>query len=187
MRHSDQQTDFPTGAKRDDSEGKGSPSLISPVLLHRTGEHLRKGEEHYPRGDDNVSNWSKGMPFRRTADSLIRHIYQWLAGDDEEDHLAAIVCNAMFLMHFEEAIASGGLPETLDDRDPGLKKILASILTSAPTNAKMKADAKPEVEEFDPRMGVVKCVTCKEGMSNTGLAHCPTCMKDIGEQRNEPG
>ena len=182
MRHSNKQTDFSTGAKRDDSEGKGAPSLISPVLLHRTGEHLRKGEEHYPRGDDNVANWSKGMPFRRTADSLIRHIYQWLAGDYEEDHLAAIVCNTMFLMHFEEAILRGGLPSTLDDRDPGLKKILASILTSASTNAKMKAD-ETEVGRYDSQTGEVWCGTCGEPILDGNHVPCPTCGKNRGGEK----
>lgn len=109
------------------------------MLLHRTGEHLRKGEEHYPNVDGEA-NWSKGMPFRRTADSLIRHIYQWLAGDEEEDHLAAIACNTMFLMHFEEAIKTGGLSASLDDRDTGFKKILASILTSVSSNARIELD-----------------------------------------------
>jgi len=79
--------------------------LITSELIQRVARHLAEGAEHY--GDD---NWRQGIPFRRTADSLIRHIFQWLDRDDVEDHLAAIVCNAMFLMQFEEEH-----PE-LDDR-----------------------------------------------------------------------
>ena len=93
MQCGNEKTEFETGATRDDSTGKGRPSLISPVLIHRTSKHLAAGEEHY--GKD---NWTKGMPYCRTADSLVRHIYQWLSQDDSEDHLAAIVCNTMFLM-----------------------------------------------------------------------------------------
>lgn len=173
MRHGDTKTEFETGATRDDTEGKGRPSLISPVLIHRTGEHLRKGEEHYPNVDGEA-NWSKGMPFRRTADSLIRHIFQWLAGDEEEDHLAAISCNTMFLMHFEEAIANGNLPASLDDRDTGFKKILPSILTSLKKDPKIVMMSKKEVKDH--------CGVCRvelETPIKEGYKWCESCAGAI--------
>lgn len=36
-------------------------------------------------------------------------------GMREEDHLAAIICNAMFLIHYEEMIERGILPASLND------------------------------------------------------------------------
>ena len=57
MRHGKDKTTFETGAQRDTDEGKGSPSLISPVLIHRLGVLLAKGAEHY-----GADNWMKGMP-----------------------------------------------------------------------------------------------------------------------------
>jgi hypothetical protein len=121
MRHSDSKTTFNTGAQRDTAEGKGRPSLISPVLIHRLGVLLEKGAKHY-----GADNWMKGMPYRRTADSMIRHIFQWLAGDTEEDHLAAVCFGAMCLMTYEE---EDGMETQLDDRALSLKSILPSILT----------------------------------------------------------
>lgn len=112
-------------------------------MIWRIAKHLQEGDKHYPPVDGEA-NWSQGMPFRRTADSLIRHIFLWLAGDEEEDHLAAIMCNAMFLAHFEEAIASGGLPASLDDRDTGFKKILGSLLTSTEKNAKIETKGETD-------------------------------------------
>lgn len=137
MRHSDSKTDFSTGAHRDSDEGKGQPSLISPVLIHRLGVLLQKGAEHY-----GADNWAKGMPYRRTADSMIRHIFQWLAGDTEEDHLAAVCFGAMCLMTYEEfGKDENGVEDSgLDDRDQGLKKILASILTSPPKDAMIETE-----------------------------------------------
>ena len=156
MRHSDKQTDFATGAKRDTDEGKGRPSLISPVLIHRLGVHLAKGAKHY--GDD---NWAKGMPYRRTADSMIRHIFQWLAGDEEEDHLAAVAFGVMCLMTYE---ASDEL-DTLDDRLLVLKEILPSILTSAPKDAKIEHNGPVDLCKRCG-MGTVQedrvCLDCKE-------------------------
>jgi hypothetical protein len=34
---------------------------------------------------------------------------------DNEDHLAAILCNAMFIVHIDEMIKRGVLPQSLDD------------------------------------------------------------------------
>ena len=136
MRHGDSKTEFSTGATRDETGNKGRPSLISAALIYRIGQHLAKGEEHYGK-----ENWVKGMPFCRIADSIIRHIYLWLAGDEEEDHLAAIGCNIMFLMHFEEA----GMTDQ-DDRCKSFQKILASLLTSASPDAKIEPEARNDDE-----------------------------------------
>jgi hypothetical protein len=162
MRHSNTQTQFNTGAKRDTTEGKGRPSLISPVLIHRLGVLLQKGAEHY--GED---NWSKGMPYRRTMDSVIRHAFQWLAGDEEEDHLAAIAFGVMCLMTFEERLAdpkADSFLKSMDDRDKNLKKILASILTSPPANAKIETrELEPwtcEVCRCDVRFPLKMCQDC---------------------------
>lgn len=127
MRHGDTKTEFSTGAKRDTAEGKGRPSLISPVLIYRLGVHLEEGAKHY--GDD---NWAKGMPYRRTADSIIRHIVQWLSCDAKEDHLAAIAFGVMCLMTYE----SQGRYD-LDDRCPQLKDILDQFLTLPPGETKI--------------------------------------------------
>ncbi len=81
----------------------------------------------------------KGMPYLRTADSMIRHIYQWLAGDTEEDHLAAVCFGAMCLMTYEEEV---GMDLKLDDRCLALKEILPSILTTPPKGATLKLDEK---------------------------------------------
>lgn len=147
MRHGDSQTEFSTGAKRDTDEGKGTPSLISPVLIHRLGVLLQKGAEHY-----GADNWMKGMPYRRTADSMIRHLYQWLAGDNEEDHLAAVAFGAMALMTYE---SNQDLDQKMDDRDEGLKKILPSILTSVSTDAKIESE--PEKDGTSERLFAVSC------------------------------
>ena len=127
MRHGDRKDEFDTGATRDTDDGKGRPSLITATLIHRTAVHLAKGEKHYGK-----NNWTKGMPFCRTADSLIRHIFQWLDQDEVEDHLAAIVCNAMFLMYYESECRE------LDDR--GEKRIPTPALTFNELNAKINEE-----------------------------------------------
>jgi hypothetical protein len=97
-------------AVRDTAEGKPRPDLISPFLDERVGQWLRIGAEKYAE-----RNWEGGMPFSRAVASLRRHLMQYQQGLRDEDHLAAIVCNAMFLMHYEEMIERGVLPAELND------------------------------------------------------------------------
>ena len=174
MRHGDSKTNFSTGAQRDTGEGKGTPSLISPVLIHRLGVLLQKGAEHY-----GADNWLKGMTYRRTADSMIRHIFQWLAGDTEEDHLAAVCFGAMCLMTYEEVenrIPRDPKHNSLDDRDEGLKKILDSILTPAPKDATLKVTSiHKSVDDFvegkEPRM-----TTCIKGCGGSTINSSGICF-----------
>lgn len=104
MQDSGSREQFDAGAVRDTATGKPRLELISPFFLDRTGEWLRLGAEKY---EDR--NWEKGMPFSRVTASMLRHCNQWLAGDDTEDHLAAVAVNAMFLMHYQEMIKRGRL------------------------------------------------------------------------------
>ncbi|MCL2306494.1 MAG: DUF5664 domain-containing protein, partial [Planctomycetaceae bacterium] len=60
-------------------------------------------------------NWQKGMNFSRVTASLFRHLLAFLKRDESEDHLAAIIANSSFLIHLEEVIKRGLLPESLDD------------------------------------------------------------------------
>jgi hypothetical protein len=60
-------------------------------------------------------NWENGMPFSRCVASLKRHVMKFQHGKRDEDHLAAIMFNAMALIHYEEMIERGLLPATLND------------------------------------------------------------------------
>jgi hypothetical protein len=104
---------YATGAERGTNSGRGRFDLISDRFLRRLAIHLEKGAEHYaPR------NWEKGVPLARTFGSMIRHAFQWLYGAQDEDHLAAVACNIMFLIHTEELIKAGDLPSSLLDDMP---------------------------------------------------------------------
>ena len=102
--------EFDGGSVRDTREGKGRFDLITPIGLRRLAQHYENGAKKY--GD---RNWEKGQPIGRYLDSLIRHAYAYLAGERNEDHAAAIAWNAMAIMHTEEKVAAGELPEELID------------------------------------------------------------------------
>lgn len=110
MHDSGKREGFETGAVRDVSEGKPRPDLFSPLAIERIGLWLGKGAEKYtPR------NWEKGIPISRCMESLERHIMKYKQGHTDEDHMAAIATNAMFILHFESMVAMGKLPDSLDD------------------------------------------------------------------------
>lgn len=96
--------DYGTGAIRETSEGKGRYDLISPEGLKRLAIWYENGAKKYAD-----RNWEKGLPISRCFDSMQRHANKYLEGDDEEDHLAAVVWNAFAIMHFEKY-----MPELMD-------------------------------------------------------------------------
>jgi len=114
MESSDDVRKFVSGAVRDGGK-KPALELISPHALLRLGEWLRfacedRKPKPYPK-----RNWEKGLSFSSTVASLERHIQKFKLGDKSEDHVAAILFNAMALAHFEEEIKAGRLPVSLDD------------------------------------------------------------------------
>jgi hypothetical protein len=97
-------------AIRDTADDKPRPDLISPFAEERQGHWLRMGAAKYAE-----RNWERGMPFSRCVASLKRHLMKFQQGLQDEDHLAAIMFNAMALIHYEEMIERGVLPAELND------------------------------------------------------------------------
>ncbi len=110
MEDSGKREQFTTGAVRDTADGKSRPDLISPYAQLRKGQWLRLGAEKYDE-----RNWEKGMRFSRCIASICRHLFQYMMGKTNEDHLAAIAVNCEFLMHYEAMINMGLLGAELDD------------------------------------------------------------------------
>jgi hypothetical protein len=107
---SGKRSEFDTGAVRDAMEGKGMPSLLPIDALRAASKRFEDGANKYGR-----DNWTKGIPLSRYIDSLYRHLWQFIEGDESEDHAGAIVWNAMCLVQTEEWIKNGKLPKSLDD------------------------------------------------------------------------
>lgn len=107
---SGERSEFETGSVRDACEGKGIPSLIPVSALRSVAKRFEDGAYKYGR-----DNWKKGQPLSRYVDSINRHLWDWMEGCDEEDHLAAVIWNAMCLQQTDEWIKEGKLPRILKD------------------------------------------------------------------------
>ena len=103
-------TTSPTGALRSDSGGKGRYDLISPHALRRLAQVYERGG--LQKGD---RNWEKGFRISRALSSALRHTFQYIMGMRDEDHLAQACWNLFCVIHFEELVALGKLPEELLD------------------------------------------------------------------------
>lgn len=98
MKDSGSKRVFATGAVRDSAEGKPRMELLPlDLLMKRLSPWYAEGAKKYK---DN--NWRKGQPQSAVLGSLLRHLTKWQMGMTDEDHLAAVVWNALSLLNADE-------------------------------------------------------------------------------------
>lgn len=97
IKDSGQRTEFGSGAVRDMSEGKGDMISLPAMAMLRLSRHYEKGAKKYGRW-----NYQKGIPTSSFLDSAIRHLFKYLDGWDDEDHLSAAAFNILGAMEMEE-------------------------------------------------------------------------------------
>lgn len=88
IQDSGERTEFASGAVRDIHIGKGRCDLLPMCVLLRLAKHCEKGTLHYPE-----RNWEKGIPCHAFADSALRHLFKYMDGWKDEDHLIAAIWN----------------------------------------------------------------------------------------------
>lgn len=83
---------FDSGMVRDVTEGKPKPHLaFDGPMFKRWVDHLTAGAEKY-----SDRNWMKAngqAEADRFRESAVRHFVQWLSGETDEDHAAAVFFN----------------------------------------------------------------------------------------------
>lgn len=120
------------------NNGKLSWGLLSWPALRELVKVLEFGAKKYASW-----NWSNGLSWTETFESLQRHLLAWYTGEEKDpetglSHIAHVMCNAMFLMHF--VLFGTGR----DDRPDALK---GDSLVTAPNQATpTKPSADPVVE-----------------------------------------
>jgi dATP/dGTP diphosphohydrolase len=98
LKDSGQRLNFASGMVRDVDDEKPAFDLVIPkgipydkLMLTRWAELLRKGAIKYAR-----RNWEKAdsdEELERAQASAFRHFMQWLSGETDEDHAAAVFFN----------------------------------------------------------------------------------------------
>lgn len=120
IKDSGEREEYESGMRRDTEDGKLDYTLLfDGPLADRLAEHLTKGRLKYDqeRGPFDPPNWmladspEEMMRFRRSA---LRHMRQWLRGDVDEDHAAAIVFNVFAFEYVRERLSSTDTEVTHD-------------------------------------------------------------------------
>ena len=87
---------FASGAVRDIQEGKGDMVSLPNAAILRLSKHYENGALKYGRW-----NYTKGIPVSSFMDSALRHLFKYLDGWDDEDHLSAAAFNVLGAMEME--------------------------------------------------------------------------------------
>lgn len=113
LHDSGERREFETGAVRDMETGKGRFDLLPACAVARLARHYENGAIKY---EDR--NWEKGIPISVMMDSALRHMFKYLDGQTDEDHLVAAAWNIMGAMWTEEK-----MPEMQDLKSRGKRSI----------------------------------------------------------------
>jgi len=92
VKDSGERQQFDSGMVRDTTEGKTDFTLaLDGPMFERYAIHLTKGAKKYAK-----RNWMQASgeaELERFRESALRHFLQWLRGDRDEDHAAAVWFN----------------------------------------------------------------------------------------------
>lgn len=83
--------EYQSGMRRDTTEGKPDYTLIYEPMLTRWAELMTRGAEKYGRRNWELANSPEEL--ERFKASAYRHFVQWIRGDQDEDHGAAVMFN----------------------------------------------------------------------------------------------
>lgn len=99
---SGQRKEYASGMRRDLDDGKPRYDLIPLKPLKRLAELYCRGAVKY--GDDNWRRANSEEELQRFKGSFLRHAFQWLAGENDEDHAIAAVWNIFAYLTIEEKL-----------------------------------------------------------------------------------
>ncbi len=104
VKDSGERQQFDSGMVRDTTAGKIDYSLMfDGPMFERWADHITKGAVKYTK-----RNWmqaSGDAELQRFRESAIRHFVQWVRGETDEDHAAAVFFNINGAEYVREATA----------------------------------------------------------------------------------
>ena len=120
IKDSGERQSFESGMVRDIADDKADVELIfNGPMADRWAEHLTKGAKKYHDVSIGVPNWTlaRGLAelvrFRKSA---ARHFRQWLRGDQDEDHAAAVLFNINGVEYVKDRMAADEDADTRGNR-----------------------------------------------------------------------
>lgn len=101
---SGKRAEFASGMRRDTADGKLDFTLCHLPMLKRWAGLMTRGKVKYGK-----NNWMKANSqeeLERFQESAFRHFVQWLEGEEDEDHAAAVIFNISAAEYVKERLAA---------------------------------------------------------------------------------
>ncbi len=99
VKDSGEREEYASGVVRDAEEGKVDYTYVIPgPMLDRWANHLKGAVKH------DRDNWLLGNSdeeYHRARRSAVRHMVQWVRGETDEDHAAAVFFNLNAAEYFK--------------------------------------------------------------------------------------
>jgi Domain of unknown function (DUF5664) len=102
VKDSGKRIDYPSGMRRDVADDKPRYDLIDRTFLKRIAIHLMLGAKKY--GENNWQLANSFDEYNRFRASAFRHFMQWMNGEDDEDHMAAVAFNLAAAEYVKEKL-----------------------------------------------------------------------------------
>jgi len=83
--------EYPSGMRRDVTDGKIDYSLIDIDMLDRWAALMTRGAKKYGKRNWELANSQEELD--RFKSSAFRHFIQWYKGETDEDHCSAVIFN----------------------------------------------------------------------------------------------
>jgi hypothetical protein len=103
--------EYASGMRRDTQDGKPRYDLIDRAFLRRWADLMARGAEKY--GDDNWRLADSEAELARFKASGLRHFMQWLEGEPDEDHAAAVAFNVAAAEYVRAKLDGNGVVGTV--------------------------------------------------------------------------
>lgn len=145
VKDSGQRMQFDSGMVRDTAAGKVDywRVFVGP-MFERLAVHVTKGAVKYPDIKQGVPNWTLAAgeaELQRFKASAARHFYQWMQGDTDEDHAAAVAFN----LNGYEFVKDKMIAEFNAELDNPARELVPPTLSLLRANFEAEPALRPEL------------------------------------------
>jgi hypothetical protein len=167
---------FDSGMQRDTEDGKPRFDLMIPLDVPYEEQMITRLAALYGRGAVKYEsrNWEQANSeeeMARMKSSAFRHFMQWLCGETDEDHAAAVMFNVVAFETTKFKMSASNALETPEDFDRAAEQILKVPSDKAVPTRDLSADLRPPLEgpQGPNEVGPNACIwserwlNCEEG------------------------
>lgn len=117
VKDSGKREEYESGMVRDTQEGKPDYTLVDRAMLTRWAMQMTRGAKKYGRRNWQLAEGPEEL--ERFRASAMRHLVQWLDGELEEDHAAAVFFNIAAAEYVKDKLTTPKSEAKLENKNEG--------------------------------------------------------------------